>query len=201
MKIELEYPYNQDWDKGYLVTNPEGRKTVILYNSHNKRSSTAYARYLISVKEGRYLSEGEEVDHINDDRTDDRLENLQILSSKENRDKQIAKIKLETDSDMELCCPVCNSLFKYKRSNYRYHIKNGRNKFYCSRDCQYKGLKLPRNSSEGCSSSKKVTDEDIFQIKQLILEGLSAYKISGIMLHISRATIGRYMKRIKEGLL
>lgn len=79
MKIDLQPPYSEDWRMGYLVTNPEGRRTVILYNSKESRSSTQYARYLCAVKLGRYLSESETVDHIDGDKTNDSIENLQVI--------------------------------------------------------------------------------------------------------------------------
>jgi hypothetical protein len=38
----------------------------------------------MSISLKRYLSDDETVDHINEDKTDDRIENLQILSSIDN---------------------------------------------------------------------------------------------------------------------
>ena len=85
MKIELQKPYSDDWDNGYLVVNPESRKTVILTKNKSKiKSSVSYARYLMAVKLNRYLTSDEEVDHIDEDKTNDSVNNLQILSRKEN---------------------------------------------------------------------------------------------------------------------
>ena len=81
--IDLEYPYNEIWKKGYLNTNKENRKTLTLYNSHGDRSSTQYARYLLAVSLGRFLTEQEHVDHIDNDKTNDSLENLRVVSIKE----------------------------------------------------------------------------------------------------------------------
>jgi hypothetical protein len=88
MKIELETPYKNDWRLGYIVTNPEQRRTVILFNSSKERSSVSYARYKMAVYLGRYLTKDEHVDHINNDKTQDNYENLQILSQKDNAIKQ-----------------------------------------------------------------------------------------------------------------
>jgi hypothetical protein len=84
MKIELEYPYNQDYKTGYIIDGSENRKTVILIANDNSYHSTSYARYLMSTYLKRYLLDTETVDHINEDKTDDRIENLQILSSTDN---------------------------------------------------------------------------------------------------------------------
>lgn len=84
MKIQLELPYKDDWKFGYLVTNPEKRKTIILFNNNKQRSSVSYARYLMACKLKRYLSPEEQVDHIDNDKTNDTLSNLQILTGTEN---------------------------------------------------------------------------------------------------------------------
>ena len=84
MKIELEFPYNKDYKTGYLIDGSENRKMVILISHDNSKHGTSYARYLMAVSLKRYLLDTETVDHINEDKTDDRLENLQILSRVEN---------------------------------------------------------------------------------------------------------------------
>ena len=84
MKIQLEYPFN-DY-AGYLVINPEGRKNICLIplDKTKKRTTISYARYLVSVNEKRILSKKEQVDHIDGNKTNDVISNLQILSAKEN---------------------------------------------------------------------------------------------------------------------
>lgn len=87
MRIELEKPYSDRWRHGYVVTNPENRKTLILFNSDEDRSSTQYARYLKAVSIGRFLSDDETVDHIDEDKTNDDIDNLGILTRAENIEK------------------------------------------------------------------------------------------------------------------
>lgn len=126
----LEPPYSDKWTKGYLVRNGESRNTVILYNSPDDRSSVSYARYLMAVSLGRYLAEDEHVDHKDDDKTNDVLENLQILTPEENRKKSI---KGHTFHDR--ICPWCKNLFKLEQRQC--HKKR---KFppCCSRSCSAK---------------------------------------------------------------
>ena len=83
IKIDLKYPYNTVWKYGYVTINRDNRRTLLLVGD-TKRSSTQYARYLLSVKLGRFLTKDETVDHIDGDKTNDNLDNLQILSSSEN---------------------------------------------------------------------------------------------------------------------
>lgn len=76
MKIDLKYPYSEKWKFGYIVTNSENRKTLILYNNCSDRTSTQYARYLLTIKLKRFLTEEETVDHIDGDKINDSLNNL-----------------------------------------------------------------------------------------------------------------------------
>ena len=114
-KIELEYPYNERWKHGYIVTNTENRKNVILYNNNNDRSTTALARYRMAVELGRFLEEYEHVDHIDNDKTNDCIDNLQILSVRENIIKQTNFYG--GSKWLELVCPVCNRTYIRKKGN------------------------------------------------------------------------------------
>lgn len=114
MKIELEYPYNERWCYGYIVTNGEDRKTVVLFNTNDDRSSTAYARYKLAVSIGRFLTTNEQADHIDDDKTNDDISNLQILSRSENIRKQSRKVGRTM---VEYKCPICESRFMKRKSN------------------------------------------------------------------------------------
>ena len=87
MKIKLEEPFASDWKLGYLQKNREGRNIVCLVNNNKERTTIAYARYLMSVKLGRYLTADESVDHIDNDKTNDSLDNLQILEPLQNIQK------------------------------------------------------------------------------------------------------------------
>ena len=129
-KIELEYPYSERWRSGYVVTNKDNRKTVILVNNKDDRSSTQYARYLLAVKLGRFLTDAETVDHVDDDKTNDSLDNLQILT----RDENIRKACKQPD--VELKCPVCNKVFYKTRTQLRGKLdRAAKNLIACSRKC------------------------------------------------------------------
>ena len=84
MKIQLDPPYSAVWKRGWLCRGSNGRRNVLLFNSKKERMTTTYARYLMAVKLGRFLTDKEQVDHIDGDKTNDAIENLQILSEAEN---------------------------------------------------------------------------------------------------------------------
>lgn len=135
MKIDLEYPYDKDWKNGYLVVNGENRKTVILFNSSKDRSSTAYARYLVSVALGRYLTDDEHVDHIDHDKTNDVLENLQILSKKDNNLKES---KRRGRVLVEVICPYCAKHFTRRKGNTPLVKCKEGTIIFCSNECKIK---------------------------------------------------------------
>lgn len=112
-KIEIEYPYSTKYKSAYLVVNKDNRRTVILYNSHSDRSSTQYARYLMAVKLGRFLEEHEHIDHKDDDKTNDHIDNLQILTLAQNN------IKTHKKPNVELICPNCHNIFERTRTQLR----------------------------------------------------------------------------------
>ena len=130
MKIELKPPYSDKWKSGYLVTNKENRKTVILVNSGSDRSSTQYARYLLAVSMGRFLTAEETVDHIDGDKTNDNIDNLQILTRAENISKACKQ------PDVELTCPVCGNVFYRTLTQLRGRKHRAEeNMIACSRVC------------------------------------------------------------------
>lgn len=131
-EIILQYPYSQDWKHGYIVTNPENRKTLILYNSPQERSSTQYARYLLAVKLQRYLTKEETVDHIDNDKSNDSIENLQLLSRVDNIRKQCKK------PDVTCTCPICGKKYFIASSKISGKIARERaltGQRCCSRSC------------------------------------------------------------------
>lgn len=124
MKIELKFPYSTIYSCGYIVES-QGRRTVILYNSHKNRSSVSLARYKMAVLLKRFLKDDEQVDHIDGNKYNDRINNLQILSPIENLRKSQATKRIP------LICPICKKEFIPKKNNFK--IKDR----CCSRKCGY----------------------------------------------------------------
>lgn len=141
----LQYPYTKDWNKGYIVTNGQNRKNVILYNSPTERSTTSYARYLVAVNESRYLLDSEHVDHIDNDKTNDNLSNLQILSQKDNNNKES---KRRGRLLSEICCPICNIVFT-RRKGVTQAVDSLKGKVTCcSKVCSYELLNKNLSSEQ-----------------------------------------------------
>lgn len=108
---------------------PDGRQHVIHYDGKHKRTQS-YPRYLMEQHLGRSLESWEEVDHINNDPTDDRIENFQLLTKPENIKKSAKK------AEWDFCiCPTCKVDFFARSAVVRGNRKQGKRGPYCSKKC------------------------------------------------------------------
>lgn len=185
MILVLESPFKEVWVKGYLRESKDGRKRVDLVSWPHSRTTISYARYLLSVQLGRFLTDNEEADHIDQDRTNDNLENLQVLTVEEHK----AKTKEESSglTTIDCICSFCSASFTRRAANVR-----GKQTF-CSHSCS---ARYSRASGKWLGCVKQTTPELLEQIIKLRQEGLSDYKISDII-GISRSIIHRERKRNK----
>lgn len=130
-RVVAEYPYNEYYL--YVVFHKsEGRRyaNLVPMDTNKNRKTISYARYLMSVKEHRILEEWEHVDHIDNDKTNDSIDNLQILSITENNKKYA---KFHGVTYVKLKCPNCGTIFSRQKRN-TFLSKSG--KFTgCSRTC------------------------------------------------------------------
>ena len=119
---------------GYTVYGPYGskRKIVVLV-SPGHRTTMYYARYLMSLHVGRELTDDEEVDHVDDDYTNDVIENLQILTPEQNREKQ-NRLRLQR-SLVTLTCPECRREFTRPRRDTNLRPGGPESPSCCSRSC------------------------------------------------------------------
>ena len=184
MIIELQEPYASRYRRGYLRRSKDGRGRVDLVNTKTDRTTVSYARYLVEVDMGDFVPEGYEVDHINADCSDDRLENLQILS----REDHIAKSALENEgrSYVNLSCPCCGKEFLREKRFVNPLSKN----IFCSRKCNGK---FNSKNNNGFLGSKVIADDVLDTIKKLTVEGLTGYRIAK-MVGLSANTVRKYMK-------
>lgn len=121
---------------GPYETNP-GRYIVSILEGKRLRTMS-YPRWLMQQHLGRELLPEEHVDHINNDHTDNRLENLQLLTNAENSKKYREHVGLAAEY-FTFKCPVCGNEAAKLRSTVRHNQdKCGGQGPYCSRSCASK---------------------------------------------------------------
>jgi hypothetical protein len=124
----------------YKVYGPTYHKRIdrmqINLVSPTHRTSMTYARYLMCIKEGRWLETDEEVDHIDGNRHNDNIDNLQILSRAENRAKYNAT---RQKIIITKTCEWCGIEFSRRAGNI---------KKTCSRSCGGKLSHITKNKGQ-----------------------------------------------------
>jgi hypothetical protein len=116
-------------------TRKDGRQHVVLYKD-GMRKTVSYPKYLLEQKLGRSFLPNEICDHIDNDHTNNCLDNLQVLTRSDNARKAMALKPAELG---HFTCPVCNSSFTKRMRNVRSNLKQGKSGPYCSRSCAGKG--------------------------------------------------------------
>lgn len=192
MKIKVEHPFNSEFVRAYLSrSNSDSRQRVTLHRPDKTGTIISYARYLMSVKLGRYLTEDEEVDHINTDPTDDSIENLQVLSVLQHKIKSAKEVECEKD---ELTCANCGKVF-LRPSRVQLYVSH--KNVFCSYSCNGK-FYYGSESGNLVGKNKKITNEDIDKIKQMMIDGYTGYRISKEIGKVGTASIMRWIRIIEE---
>lgn len=114
-------------------TRKDGRQHIIKYEN-GKRTTQSYPRYLMEQKLGRKLLPNEEVDHKDNDFTNNDLNNLQILTGTANKLKEMnrehrkAKLYIGT-------CSICGVEFTKSLAQVKHNRKQTKSGPFCSRKC------------------------------------------------------------------
>lgn len=189
MKIELEEPFKSKWKYGYLRNNNDGRKILDLYNSDKNRTTVSYARYLMSVKLGYEVPDYLQVDHVDNDKTNDSLDNLQLLTSEENITKEANRYIEEEQIFYGYECANCNDRFILAGREVKNRLYQNIELAFCSRSCSV--VFRTNNGQIIPNIGKTISEDKIKQIKELSLQKLSSYKIANIV-DVSRNTVMKY---------
>ena len=120
-----DYYKQKGYVKVYINTNKEPRRVATLRSKDGKMTSMSYAKYLYTSYYKCDIPIGEEIDHINGDKTDDRIENLQKISKEYN----LRKDRKGQEMIMRKC-PVCGVEFLFPSRNLSTHPNP-----CCSRRC------------------------------------------------------------------
>lgn len=114
------------------VTGPyeyKGRRWVTIERPGYKANMT-YSRFLMQEHLGRVLGPEEHVDHVDEDRLNDTIDNYQILSPAENTVKSKGQAAF-----LDLVCEWCGGGFVRLASLERGNRKKGKFGPFCGRSC------------------------------------------------------------------
>lgn len=114
----------------------DGRQRCVLYFEDGKTSSKSYSRLLMEEKLGRLLLDGEEVDHKDDNNTNDDINNLQILTKLDNIAKHYVNKIMDNIEFYPFECVWCLTHFILDKSTLTNRIKQTKiGLAFCCRKC------------------------------------------------------------------
>lgn len=105
-------------------------ETTYKYINHNGKTAREH-RVVMENLLGRKLDEDEVVHHINENKQDNRIENLQIMSRSEHTHDHLSG----TTDTKTINCYCCGKELIKETRLIKYRDKTGQTKFYCSHAC------------------------------------------------------------------
>lgn len=88
-------------------------------------------RLIVEERLGRFLESSEHIHHDNENRSDNRSENLLVVT---NGEHIAIHNRRRTRPEIKLTCPQCQSSF-YRRIGQTHFVKTGYKQTFCSRRC------------------------------------------------------------------
>lgn len=123
----------------YYCKSAKRNKIILINEKDNSKLQMTWARYMMSIKINQVLDSEEHVDHIDDNSTNDILENLQILNHSDHAKKTLID-KAVTKTIVTIQCPECNTIFE-REKNHTHLINKRFMRTFCSRRCAAKYYK------------------------------------------------------------
>lgn len=149
------------FDDTITVTGPyldkvQNRKFVTYTLPDKNRTQKTYAKYLMEMHLSRNLSKEEEVDHIDRDKTNDVIGNLQVLSKSEHKRLDTRKAK---PIILECALDGCDNIISKTARQLRMHQKAGYAGPFCGAVCRGKYGKQVQESGKTLPVQKGVDTE------------------------------------------
>jgi hypothetical protein len=111
--------------------NDRGRLFVRVEKKDGTYKTISYPKFLMEEWYGKELDADEHtVDHINGDKTDDRIENYRLIDRKTHSTMDTRRVKL-----IELTCDLCEKKFLRSPRLLRIKAKLRQRGHFCSRRC------------------------------------------------------------------
>lgn len=163
MKHIAEKPFENYYLYSITLDKIEKRRYVCLLpidKTTHKGRRISYARYLMGIHLGKEVESSLTVDHIDNNKLNDNISNLQLLSMEDNKKKYHNTLECKY---AKLKCPVCNIIFE--RPYRQIHIQKGGKFTTCSRKCSgtlRNNLKLSVYTDSDISKMKIENIQNLF---------------------------------------
>lgn len=135
--LKIEGPYSDLFLYGFLTLHKSSNRRIVrLYNPITKKNLLIqYSKYIYTVYYNKFIPDGVEVDHIDNDFTNDDINNLQLLTRKENYEKYRKHYTeyIQKNYYIELICNNCKKQFSKQKK--RVEKENFANQ-YCCKQCE-----------------------------------------------------------------
>lgn len=106
------------------------------YPGMKYRGRYAYEHHVVYWEtHGVVPGPGEVIHHLNEEKRDNRAENLQLLQRAEHNKHHGAERRVP---DAEAFCAWCHQIFRARPNNMRQRLKASKGKVFCGRSCQVK---------------------------------------------------------------
>lgn len=172
MRIELEEPFKsccRPYGSIWVLKN--GRKNVSMTKLDGTQTNFLYSRYLMCVKLGYILPSDIHVDHIDDDKTNDDIDNLQLLTPVENILKYKKYYNENIKQTYKHTCVYCSVIFEVAENRH-----NNKNTKYCSKKC--------------VSLSQQISKDVITEINNLAITNTN--ESIARLLNLDSTTVAKY---------
>ena len=165
-----QYPYDMYASGTCSFDRSLGRYTCNLsrptVESVPNRLHISLARYKMAVHLKRRLLRTEHVDHIDNDRTNDTLSNLQILTKEENQRKHNAT---RASRLAIIVCPVCGRLFSRSSHNTPLAVYRQGQIAFCTRHCMGRYNRQPWYNATDVLSGQILFEVDEYSDGRVVL--------------------------------
>lgn len=91
----------------------------------------------------RYLTKEEVIHHKDENRQNNKLENLELLSRKDHASLHLGKLA----KTIEITCTYCKKVVIKRYNQIVTKLKNGQKDFYCNRSCMAKHFGKSRHKN------------------------------------------------------
>lgn len=148
---------------GPYFNKKQKRNYATYIDSSGKKTQKTYAKYLMEQHLGRHLSRDEEVDHIDRNKMNDVISNLQILSREEHNKIDAKRVK---NIEVQCAWKGCAIMLVKTPRQMRIHNKRGHAGPFCGAVCRGKYGKMVQETKEKLPIQKSYDNEYFYLDKK-----------------------------------